>query len=619
MRSWEEIKPGIEKWLDEKEEAWDEEVGLLACPTNYMSERGLPVGPPATGKGYHCLFQDGTYYGVNLLLVGRDLERGRRVLTNVLSHQYTDPNHRYYGNYPVHIEDPDCYDGNCAFFNSTGLLTAFFKVPENLGDDLLDKVRQAMKHSLGAFARPTAGTAYTNPFLGGVACGLLMAEIAGDDEALAVVRDNCRLWYRTNFQRGVPERLSDGYYVVDVHALGLALSYGRDPVIRQIAREAMGGFLTEMNFYGDRHYLPSRRSSALTSGDAVTNDAFHWIVGVIDLPEVPVNGRLGLWHGALSECGVDVGPLDLPTPRVLTGGVGGGRVYSYYHSDFTMGCFSRYPFPSVWPSTVDLIAGFGDSRTDAGHVAFYAVTEDGACYRVPGERTFAARATLSNLGSPGTRAVPGFVCNQHENLLVALLDFDNVCADLVELGIQAVIPTPVGRVVRCGDAASGDAGEANSWVMLECENSWFGLRGLKRLDWDYQVWHINAPCEGPVYWTRDEDALTVRWPNFRGDTPRTVARSNVSAGLLVVGGSRRQYPSAEAFADYLSGIEVTDEWEIDTYVVRGGLAEGIRTVTVDDGTRSLLIRYDYQLNELLEQKANGIEVWPETGQPKIHW
>lgn len=109
-------------------------------------------------------------------------------------------------------------------------------------------------------------------------------------------------------------------------------------------------------------------------------------------------------------------------------------------------------------------------------------------------------------------------------------------------------------------------------------------------------------------WTLKDGRLRLFLPNELGGRPALLQCNNVSHGALVVAGGRSSFAEFATFRDYCGAIDVEDEFAYDKFIVRADHAEGIRTVSVDDGRREICLAYDYQMNEVLERSVNGVEV-----------
>ena len=193
--------------------------------------------------------------------------------------------------------------------------------------------------------------------------------------------------------RGFPERLSAPYYVVDLAALGMIIRYVKDPHLRTRAREMLAVFAQELLFFEERQPIPARRTYNQHIGAALKWSILDWVLGSLpcaaaDLANVvETRSRRGFEYAGewLAPCELLVGPvLDparfcLPAPRQMRGRhVDENGYTSYFHKDFTLGTFDRWP-----PLTVrvqhesDIPVAFAGASADLVYFGAYSVDAEG--------------------------------------------------------------------------------------------------------------------------------------------------------------------------------------------------------------------------------------------------
>jgi len=646
MQSYDRVLEATRLWLEIAEPFGDDELGLVWVERAHTGGRGTPEGM----ERYHSVAQDGLEYVLALLATDDKLDVARRGIDTALGCQETDPDSRQYGNFRWYVEDERVVDGNGGFFTNYLLLTIHFHYADKLSAEQRGRLKESFRHSLAHFARPTSNVSYTNAFLGNAACGAIMAEMLADEEALCIVRDNWEQFFRENFTRGICERLSPCYYGVSLPVLALTVGRVRDRRIRRIARETFDVMLQELCFFEQRTPIPARRTYN-ACGEAWNYHFVAWPLGLNPMTPRELQGRgwlagwfLPVWH-AFDDAGTPIGPQAQPAPRILEGRfTDDGAVYSYFHPDFTLGSFTRYPEVGAHiTSPYEVQAGFSGDGQDLGLIGMAAQFPDGSWTGLPW------RDELRDAGPDWRsmqRAFPidwQFITHQHENMLIWLADIDRFHADVRSLGAMVRVPQFTGEVLdEAGRPLQGAAGRLDDgWVFLITERARFGIRPLTRLTDDL------ARCAaGPASWRRlPADPDTVRpypgpWhvhpdpssvqrqagpstrfglylPSFEGGEPREVCMDNIANGVVIVAAGRRAAP--ERFMSYCRNLDIADEWTAEGYVRRSPGSARVRSVTVRAPDVDLRLRYDYALNRVLERSVCGVPCVPPSARSSVRF
>lgn len=633
MQSKENVMEAARLWLEIADRSYDPRAGLPWVPAVHAVQEG---SARERDQRHYPVAQDGLSYVQALLALDIRLQDARRGLEAVLSCQIADADSHDYGNYRWYYEDENVRDVNAGFFVNLDLLSIYFRYKERLGDPLSMLLLKSFQHSLADLARPATRVGYTNRLLGRAACGALIAEMIRDQECVKTVRDNLELFYLRNFSEGIPERLSTCYYGVNLTALALLLRHVKDPRIRRIARETMDVMLQELSFFGARHPIPACRTYN-AHGEGLNYMWIAWVLGLNPLTPQDLKRR-GWLHGsilsswlALSDAGVSAGPQPQPAPRLLRGRFAeNGSTYAYFHPDFTLGCFTRYPGDAIAvPDAHDIPAGFSGDGSNLGILGIAAQRLDRTWTALPVRHELHDNPEdLPDLGRSFPMQ-PSFIAHQHENILIWLVDVDRFDADLRSFGAVVRVPQFLGRALDyAGHPLEGVGGRLkHGWVFLITDDARFGIYPLTRLRNDPRrceygpvvwhrlpdpvaappypaPWHICSPADEVESVPPDARPFGLYFPNFESDPPRQLRRDNVSNGVVIVAGGRAQLP--EAFMNHCRRLTIADEWTIDAYTSRAGWSEGERLVEVKADDFKMRLRYDYKSNRVIERSVNGV-------------
>lgn len=620
-------------------------LGLVWVREAHTGGRGTPGGLAR----YHPVAQDGLQYVINLLHCGERLEEAERGIRSALGCQITAADDEHFGCFRWYIEDERLVDSNGTFFTCYNLLIIDLYFGEQLTPDLRDAIRTALRRSMSHFLNKPLRTGGTNVFLGDNTLGVLLSEMFEGGVAPAL-RENWQHFYRDTFSRGILERLSSTYYGVCIPLAALAVRWVKDPFIRRVARETLEGMLLEVKFFEGRTPLPARRTYN-AHGEAIDYAFISWVLGDNNMTVASIVERGWLHSGAvaawlaLESAGVDRQSFPLAAPRILTGRFGGGgSVYSYFHRDYTLGCFSRHPEQGGRiTSPYEMNAGFSGDGDNLGLLGIAFQFEDGAWGGLPGAAELHQTVSAYRKLSPTNRIDFTSVAHQHENIMIWLSDVDGVDCSLRSFGATVRLPQFTGSIVnQKGETLTGEGGTVDDgWIFFMTDRARFAVRPLQRsddnlfhpvrgtIDW-YQLPEdrsVIRPFPGP--WHVHPDPATVQvmaapcrraglyLPYFKGEEARLVRRDNLSAGMVVV------CDSAEvAAADFIQrclSIEIEEGWQYDAYLRSETRCGGVRKVSLRTSDLEMALTYDTHHNQVLSRSVNGVEATPPSAAPAVRF
>ena len=637
MRDRESVFRATRYWLEITDRQYDPDIGLVWVSRKHTTK---DEAQPASGR-YHMIAQDGLLHCLALLALGERTEQALRGIDTALAAQDVDPASPQAGNYRWYREDTAVTDRNACFFVNEILLTIYWHFRDQLGRERRRRVEDSFRLSLRHFASPCIGVSYTNAFLGESVLGAALAEMFGDQDALAIVRANWEEFHRQNASHGIPERLAPCYYGVSLTMLAMALGRLGDARIRRIAREAFDVLFQESAFFEHRHPLPARRTYN-AHGESLNFQPLAWVLGLNRMtPEdLRRRGWLTGWHLLMwlalrdSDLALDVPAL--PAPRILEGRFGADDGYvSYYHPDFTLGCFTRYPQPGFdITSPYEMQAAFSGDGESMGMLGVVAQFADGSWTGLPW------RDELRDDGPDWRslhRTMPvdfTFVSHQHENILIWLADVDRLNARLRAFGATVRIPQFRGQMLgEDGRPLAGEGGVLeHGWIFFVTDHARFGVYPLMRVADDlsrctfgrtgwYRLagapdtvrpfpgpWHAHpAPGEVEPFGAPCERVgLTLM--NVEGPEARDICCDNLANGAVIVAAGRET--AVDEFVAYCTGLEVHDGWTQDRYTPRAGAGGCPRTVRVRGDDVDLGMSYDYRFNRVLDRTTNGVRWTP---------
>jgi len=652
MRTYEELCEYGRAWLKMVEPYRSPELGLLWVRQAHTGGRGTPAGL----EKYHSTAQEGLYYVTALLALDERVDEALRGIDSALTCQDRTPDpdldNSTYGCFRWYLEDTRVVDGNGTFFTNQSLLTIYLNYADKLGEERCRRLRESFRLSLDAFLRRTPRVSYTNAFVGDSTLAAILAELLDDAAALERTRGHWEAFYDHSQTYGITERLSPCYYGVSLPLAAMATAYVRDPRIQRIARETFDGLLMETRFFGRRTPLPARRTYN-AHGEAL-NHGFHaWPLGInpMSVAEMERRGWLSgavfaCWH-AFHAAGIPTGPeREQPAPRTLEGRMGGGTVISYYHPDFTLGCFTHHPEPgAIITSPYEMNAGFSADGDNLGLPGLAFQFPDGSWSGLPG------RDELADKG-PGyskmSRSLPvefNTIAHQHENVLIWFSDVDRLDASLRSFGAMLRVPQFTGQAFdENGIPLQGEGGRLEEgWIFLVTERARFGIRCLQRSAPNLVVpesggpivWHslpadpsTVRPYPGP--WHPHPDQTTIErlthpdarrfglfFPIFEEESARDIKRNNVASGMVIVGAGASVAP--QDFMARCRALQIEETWTKPHDVSRKVPSEGVRSVSVSGPDTSLRLVYDYKRNIIIERSVAGVSRPLPDGRPSVRY
>lgn len=215
------LKVSLE-WMDQ---LWDERLGLLRNP-DYGN---CVVGDQTTMH----LVRETCWYALGLLLRGTegDSWRAQAALYAVLEHQFDEPGTAYHGSFRRSPEEPSPpaepvmwrdYDPNWRQFIGTGLALVLRGFEQELPEDLLARIEQAIQLTVEGEPPDRVSPAYSNIALMKAWLEAFVGQRFGDRSraqgAMSLARE-----IQTRFQSygAFEEYNSPTYYGIDLYALAL--------------------------------------------------------------------------------------------------------------------------------------------------------------------------------------------------------------------------------------------------------------------------------------------------------------------------------------------------------------------------------------------------------------
>ncbi len=649
MRTINEIHEYSRTWLGLVDPFRSPELGLIWARQAHTGGRGTPTGL----EKYHPVAQDGLYYVTALLALNERIDEALRGIDCALACQDTDPQSDFYGNFRWYAEDTRVVDGNGGFFTNQVLLTIYFNYAEKLGEERCRRLLDSFRLSLPRFVKHKPRVGGTNVFVGDSTVGAILAGILGEQDAMDQLREHWEEFYHHSLTQGIGERLSPVYYGVSLTMAAMAVAYVPDARIRRIARETLDGLLQESRFFGRRTPLPARRTYN-AHGEAMNMSPLAWALGINPMSAAEMERR-GCLHGATLICWHSLNAAGLspepepaqPEPRILEGRFGGeGEVYSFYHPDFTLGCFTNHPEPgALITSPYEMNAGFSGDGDNLGLPGLAFQFPDGSWNALP------VRDELRDQG-PNWRAMSESlpiefqtVAHQHENIQIWLSNVNQLHAKLRSLGTTLRVPQFIGQALKeNGEPLQGEGGRLeDGWIFLITERARFGIRCLQR-----SAPHLRGPQEGgPVVWhSLPADPSTVRpvpgpwhvhpdqnsivrladpdcrrfglyFPCFEEESAREVKQNHVLGGIVLVAAGRSVAP--QDFMARCRELRIEETWTKPSDVSRSQPCEGVRSVSVSGPDSSLRLVYDCKRNLVLERSVAGVPLPLPSPRPSVRY
>ncbi|MFZ4780387.1 MAG: hypothetical protein ACOYM3_33965, partial [Terrimicrobiaceae bacterium] len=565
------------------------DIGLIHAKAAHTAGRGTPAGLAC----YHSTAMDGMYYVQSLLACGQRVDEACRGLDTILRNQDIDPESETYGHFRWYVEDERVPDRNGTFFTVQGLLVIDLFYRNLIGEKLGSKIEEACSLSLyKKFLPHCPPVGWTNAFIGDNFLAAVLAEQLEDKDALDIVRENLERFYRLNFEHGMVERISPCYYGTTVPLTALAVGKVRDPRIRRIARELLDTLLLEFGFFDHRMPIPACRTYS-GNGEAWNFLFLAWPLGLnpMSVAQLAERGWLhgsavSIWHALASGNLQDRNLSSLPAPRILEGRFPKeGAVYSYYHRDFTLGCFTSYPESNgEIQDAYDIPAGFSGDGNNLGLLGHAFQQTDGSWMGVP------LRLELGDTDEnfKKLRADAGMefrhVAHQHENVLIWLAHLNGVDTSLRSLGTTLRVPQFTGLAYdEHGSPREGDGGWLDSgWVFLVTKYARFGIRSLQRTlleeelpgfgrtTWHQRpsdpstirpypgAWHAHAEPSSISPFAEPNRRFGLFFPNFECGEPTAIRRRSIVAGAVIMAAGREVEPAR--FMENCRALEISEKW-----------------------------------------------------------
>ena len=630
MKTPQEVQEAVRAWVRRIEKIYDEDFGMCLLPEHmdiYSVDRWKArLGPAASPRGYHGVSQDSTYYALSLLRLGEKPERARKILRRVLEAQVRDESSRRHGAFKLVYEAAgnDVLDGNTTFFVCMALIPAVREYAGLLGEELAGDIKDALSLIPSKEYERDLGVSYTNAHLGHAAIELTICEMLNDRDRYEVARRGFDYFYDMNMSRGFPERLSSTYYMVDLAALGMILSYVKDERVLVRAREMLAVFAQELLFFEERQPLPARRTYNQDTGAALTWGTHSWLLGAVPCPAAQLEAIIeersphGFEHagGWIALCEIvlrralDPRLYQLPAPRQMRGRHVDEIGYtSYFHKDFTLGAFDLWPPLTVGgqhPS--DIPVGFAGASADLVYFGVYSIDAEDALQTHPG---------TGRVGTPSRTALPRltYAASQYANVCCLLTNITGTACDLREYGWMLRGLQFTGKLYESGGAELTGTGAVDTqWVFLATDEYFTGVYPLKHFDpTDPVIETETMTCFDTSlrYEFAEGKGLTIFAPNFRCEPPWDMKGNNMPAGAILALGSARD-TGLTAFRQACLNATVHDEWYIDGWNARFGYKDCERRVGICAPGGELRLAFDYLENKVVSRSFNGRELAPPT-------
>ncbi|MBI4023706.1 MAG: hypothetical protein HY360_01915 [Verrucomicrobia bacterium] len=201
----------LQQAVEDGDRRYREDIGLVYYEDHRPTHRGGHVAQESLG------------YAAALLSLGRNPDRARTLIRQVLRHQNLNTADFSYGSFFWFAGQERVIDHNAVSFVVPWLGWLARRHAAALDGALCETIRQSMKLSLhGLLAHPSAWS-YTNIYLLNIAALFAVAQACDDSRSRTIAEEKWREWlYYTN-QYGVVEYLSPTYTPVQIEALELML------------------------------------------------------------------------------------------------------------------------------------------------------------------------------------------------------------------------------------------------------------------------------------------------------------------------------------------------------------------------------------------------------------
>lgn len=620
MRSPEEVRTAVRVWTECIKDVFDDEFGLCLVPEGPISlERWKPrLGAPATGRGYHGIGQDSTYYALSLLMLGENIDRAQKILTRLLEAQVRDASSERYGEFKLiyEAEGDDVLDPNTVFFVCLGLIPIVQNYGHLIGQELTAAIRESLS-LVPPKEYQRLSVSYTNRMIGLLGIWLSIAEMLDDSEMFEVCRRHFNRFYEVNMARGFPERHSMTYYMVDLIGLCMLLQYVSDSEIKMRTREMLSVFAQELIFFEDRQPAPARRTYNQDNGQAGKWSEFDWVIGLIPweaeniVAECDAVSPHGMEHSGgwlaltdLAARGVlDPAEFELPAPRQMRGRFVDQIGYtSYFHPDFVLGTFDRWP-----PRTIsnqhesDIPVSFAGAKDDLVYFGHYSIDGEGTLQTHPG---------TGQVATPSRTTLPlvHYIAAQEANVCCVLTNMTGYACELREYGWMLRSLKYSGRLADSdGNELSGKGAVEAQWMFLVANDYFAGIYPLSHFDLLADDTTDGVPSN--LYFEQENDGFLICAPCFQSESVVDLKGDNFPAGAILILGSPKE-TDFESFRHSCLGSEIEDEWYVDGYLRRTPGRDAERRVGITSKGGSLHLAFDYREGKVVSRTLNGRSIEP---------
>jgi len=658
FRTEEEVRRAVDLWLEQRHPQYDSTFGLLLLTPPTVERWRARLGPPATSVGYHDPVGS-SLYALALLFAEREREAVHRIVSRVLEAQVLERNSPLFGEFKLVYEasGDDILDSNATFFCCLPLVCIEREYASLVDPDLLKRIRAAL-----VLASRTVhanefklGVYYTNRSLANLAVWFGVADMLQDRTFAETVIDRFNYFYDLNMRRGIPERLSQGYYRVDIVALGMIQRYAPDAAVRNRAREMMAVLAQELLFFEDRQPLPARRTYNAQTGVALKWSVLDWLLGALpDLSGAPVN------VAAVKDGGDDVHrrPIDaagwlpladlylrgvlrpelftLPPGRQMRGRFVDESGYtSYFHEDFTLGTFDAWPPLTIRDAVKqypdDMPVGFAGASGDLVYFGAYSIDAKGGLHTHPGTGTVLlsseeAVTTVKQSQRPLYAGELGALVDSSGALLPTVTYLTaqeaNLCCVQVNVsgGVRCLVreygwrlfgPLCRARLFdQNGRELFGD-GEADAqWLFLVTRDYFAAIHPLTRYAAVSSPKGFgHTPASQNIRYVVSENSVSLFAPVFASASASLMLGDNWPAGAVFLLDSARRSPFEEFRRRTVEQAEVLDDWRLDGYLIRRGIRDGEHSAGLRLPGAELRLVVDYRTGAV-SRTFNGRPISP---------
>jgi len=652
-RSRQEVRRATELWLDQQRPQYDPEFGLLLTSPQQAARWKTQLEPAATARGYHDP-KLSLYYALALLITGRELNSVQAILSRSLKAQVRQKDSPRFGEFKLiyEVSGDKILDSNATFFCGLPLVCIEREYASLVDPDILEDIREALAlvpHTVMA-KEFKLGVYYTNRSLANLAVWFGVADMLQDHVFSEEIVDRFDYFYDQNMRRGIPERLSGGYYIIDLISLAMMWRYAPDSV-RNRARELMNVLVQELLFFETRQPLPARRTYNETSGVATKWSVLDWLVNGSDdigADECDYDGNLNLPNSAhdlpiadlyLREI-LEPELFALPPKRQMRGRFVDESGYtSYFHEHFTLGTFDAWPPLTIRDATKqyldDMPVGFAGASGDLAYFGVYSIDASGHLHTHPGtgtvlfpfdESTLTAENALNRAKHPlhagqlgslidsseATLPTVTYLASQEANLCCVLTNASGGVRCLIkEYGWRVVGPTCKARLFdQQGHELVGEGDAKAQWLFLVTNDYFAAIYPLTRYAAEPSPKGFgHTPVQQNIRYSISDDTMSLFAPVFSSDPPDLILGDNWPAGAVFILDSAHGQSPEDFRQRIVTQAEVLDDWRLDGYLVRNGLRDAERSAGVRLPGAELKLTVDYRTGQV-QRTFNGRPIDP---------